>query len=452
MRLTARPYAGRDNEADSGGVHGGHGEIPICGGAILMNDRRYAWVAVGLLWVVACLNYLDRQMIFSVFPLLRAEMQLDDLQLGLLSTVFLWVYGFASPFGGYLADRVGRKRVLVLSLAIWTTVTLATGYVRDFQQLLAARALMGISEACYLPAALALIAELHGRGSRSLATGIHQTGLYAGMAFGGAAGGWMGEHHGWRSPFIVLGLIGLGYAAVLGLGLRNDAQPPRDRPSGQPAALPFGASLTEVLRCPGFFPMLSAFAAFAVANWIVYTWLPLFLYERFHMTLTDAAFTATFYLQIASLAGILSGGWIADRWGKASARGRALTQGLGAIIAAPFLFVVGFTESVPVAIAALIAFGVGKGFYDCSTMPVLAQVARPEIRATGYGVFNLAGCVIGGAMAAVAGALKPVIGLSGAIQASAIVLISAAGALWMVSRALEAQRAAAAGAAAAEGI
>jgi MFS family permease len=150
-----------------------------------MTSRRYAWLVVGLLWVVACLNYLDRQVIFSVFPLIRAEMRLDDFQLGLLSTVFLWVYGFASPFGGYLADRVGRKKVLLLSLAIWTTVTLLTGYVRDFQQLLIARALMGLSEACYLPAALALIAELHDKGRLSMATGFRRLAFHFGRAQNG---------------------------------------------------------------------------------------------------------------------------------------------------------------------------------------------------------------------------------------------------------------------------
>lgn len=398
-----------------------------------MGAKRYAWFVVALLWVVACLNYLDRQVIFSVFPLLRAEMRLDDLQLGLLSTVFLWVYGFASPLGGYFADRAGRKRVLVLSLVIWTSVTLLTGYVRDFRQLVLARALMGLSEACYIPAALALIAELHGSSTRSLATGVHQTGLYAGMAFGGVIGGWMGEKYGWRSPFILLGTIGLVYALVLLKGIRGE----RDGGSGAGSGgRPFGASLGEVLRLPGYFGMLGAFTAFSVANWVVYTWLPLFIYERFRMSLAAAGFSATFYLQAASFGGIIAGGVLADRWSRLSRRGRVHTQALGIAIAAPFLFLVGVTGSVPVLIAALVAFGAGKGFYDCNTMPVLAQVARPEIRATGYGIFNLVGCVAGGATAAAAGALKPVIGLAGAIRISSVLLLVSSASLLLVGRVL----------------
>jgi MFS family permease len=401
-----------------------------------MTSQRYAWLVVALLWVVACLNYLDRQVIFSVFPLVRAEMRLDDFQLGLLSTVFLWVYGLASPFGGYLADRVGRKKVLVLSLAIWTSITLATGYVRDFQQLLVARALMGLSEACYLPAALALIADLHTQQTRSRATGIHQSGLYGGMALGGIIGGWMGERHGWRSPFILLGLVGLGYVLVLVRGIRSE--PARDAGAGDKAT-PFAGSVSEILRAPGYPAMLLAFTGFAIANWIVYTWLPLYIFERFRMSLASAGFSATFYLQVASFAGIIAGGWIADRWGRVSPRGRALTQALGLAAGAPFLFLVGATGSVVVLIAAIVVFGLGKGFYDCNTMPVLAQVARPEIRATGYGIFNFLGCVAGGAMAAAAGALKPVIGLSGAIQISAVILFASAVSLLFVSRTLAAQ-------------
>jgi len=386
--------------------------------------------------VVACLNYLDRQVIFSVFPLVRAEMRLDDFQLGLLSTVFLWVYGFASPGGGYLADRLGRKRVLVFSLAIWTTVTLITGYVRSFPELLAARALMGLSEACYLPAALALISELHGPASRSLATGVHQSGLYAGMAFGGVIGGWMGERHGWRAPFIVLGGIGLAYAAVLVKGIRGET-----RSVGKAAkSCAFSASLVEVIRLPGYRGMLAAFVCFSIANWVVYTWLPLYIFERFRVSLASAGFSATFYLQAASFAGILGGGWVADRWSLVSHRGRILTQVIGVAVAAPFLLIVGLAASTPVLVAALAAFGIGKGFYDCNTMPVLAQVAHSEIRAMGYGIFNLAGCVVGGLMAALAGALKPVIGLAGAIQGSALLLMLAAAALLLVGRRLPAHK------------
>src|SRR5437016_9237938 len=170
-----------------------------------VRKRQYAWLVVGLLWVVALLNYLDRQVIFSVFPLLQsdADLKLSNLQLGLLSTVFLWVYGLLSPLSGFMGDRFGRRRVVILSLLVWSLVTGATGYAPNFAYLLWARALMGISEACYIPAGLALIADYHGPGSRSLATGLHQSGIYLGIVLGGAGGGWLGEHFGWRFAFAI---------------------------------------------------------------------------------------------------------------------------------------------------------------------------------------------------------------------------------------------------------
>lgn len=156
-----------------------------------MNARRrsgksvYPWVLVALLWFVFLLNYLDRQVIFSVFPLLQKNLKLTDLELGLLSASFLWVYAIASPLTGYLADRFGRKKVIVASLMVWSVMTWATGKARNFGELLAVRGLMGVSEAAYLPAGLAMIADHHSERTRSLATGIHYSGAYLGIVLGG---------------------------------------------------------------------------------------------------------------------------------------------------------------------------------------------------------------------------------------------------------------------------
>ncbi|HMX29887.1 MAG TPA: MFS transporter, partial [Blastocatellia bacterium] len=188
-----------------------------------MKSARAAWVLVGLLWVVAMLNYLDRQAVFSMFPPLQQEFKVSSSQLGLLSTFFLWVYGAVSPLGGFLADRYSRKKIIILSLAVWSVVTWLTGHVGSFNQLLAARALMGLSEACYIPAALALIADRHGERTRSLATGLHQSGIYVGIILGGWFGGWLAQHYGWRSAFTVLGVAGIFYAPLLLFGIKEKA-------------------------------------------------------------------------------------------------------------------------------------------------------------------------------------------------------------------------------------
>ena len=372
--------------------------------------------------MVALLNYVDRQVIFSLFPLLSKDLHLSAVQLGLLSTAFLWIYGILSPFAGFAADRFGRGRLIAASLLVWSAVTVATGVSGTYGQLVAARSVMGLSEACYLPAALALIAQHHTSRTRSLAVGLHQSGLYLGLILGGAAGGWAGERYGWRAPFLILGGAGIVYVAAVALLLRAGPAAPEIVSVGGSRRVSFRAAVTELCRLPGFGIMTTVFSSMAVANWLVYTWLPLYLYERFHMSLTEAGFTATFYIQGASVAGIVLGGWLADRWSARSPRGRIYTQAAGLLLASPFLFLLGHTDSRTLLLSALVLFGAGRGFYDCNTMPVLCQVARDDLRSTGYGIFNLAGCLAGGVVAALAGALKNAIGLAAAFQIAAAIL------------------------------
>jgi MFS transporter, Spinster family, sphingosine-1-phosphate transporter len=384
--------------------------------------RAYLWIVVALLWVVALLNYVDRQVIFSVLPLVSSDLHVPESQLGLLSGAFLWIYGIVSPLAGFLADRFGRRRVILASLLIWSAVTYATGLARSFPEVLTARALMGVSEACYLPAALALIAAFHPAGTRSLATGLHLSGVYAGTVLGSAGGGWAGEHFGWRAPFGFLGVAGVMYCFVLVFSLREP-----DRPTvgvSETRAVGLVAALQELLRLPGFLRMTLAFGGMSIANWLIYTWMPFYLYERFGLSLAAAGFQGAFYIQAASVGGILVGGWLADRWSRVNPRGRILTQVAGLLGAAPFLFLAASTATHWILIAALIAYGVGRGFYDCNAMPVLCQFTRPEQRSTGYGLFNLAGCLAGGTAAALAGFLKSLIGLDGAFRVAAIVVLA----------------------------
>ncbi len=385
--------------------------------------KTYIWVLVALLWVVALLNYLDRQVIFSVLPLVASDLHVPENRLGLLGGAFLWIYGIVSPLAGYLADRFGRRRVILASLLIWSAVTYATGLARNFPEVLAARALMGVSEACYLPAGLALIAAFHPARTRSLATGLHLSGVYVGTVLGGAGGGWAGEHFGWRAPFAFLGLAGIVYCAVLAFALREPPAPAGSGSADEKPPVKLIATLRELLRLPGFLYMTVAFGGMSIANWLIYTWMPYYLYERFGLSLAAAGFQGAFYIQAASFIGILAGGWLADRWSQANPRGRIFTQVAGLLGAAPFLFLAASTATQWILIAGLVAYGIGRGFYDCNAMPVLCQFARAEQRSTGYGIFNLAGCLAGGTAAALAGFLKSVIGLDGSFRAAAVIVL-----------------------------
>ena len=362
---------------------------------------------VALLWPVACLNYLDRLMITSMRDSIKAGIPMTDAQFGLLTAVFLWVYAVLSPSAGYFADRFGRRWVIIASVFVWSAVTWLTAHAHSFNELLMARALMGVSEACYIPAALAIIADYHRGPTRSLATGLHMSGLYAGAALGGL-GGVLAEHFQWQSAFNLFGAIGVIYSILLIFMLR-EAPKPDESPvgTGQPAQkISLISALGFFSGSASFWALLGYFGLLSVAYWAIYGWLPTYMGQQFHLGQGAAGMSATAYIQIASFAGVLVGGAWADRWCRRNLRGRIFVPLIGFCFAGPALYLSSTTGALAVAIAGLIVFGLARGFADANNMPILCQIAPGRYRATGYGILNFLGCVMGGAMTYLAGALK----------------------------------------------
>jgi MFS family permease len=361
-----------------------------------------AWLIVGLLWVVGCLNYLDRIMITTMRDSIKAAIPMGDDDFGSLTMVFLVVYGVLSPVGGWCADRFSRSRVILISLIVWSAVTLATGFAQTYQQLLLTRALMGISEACYIPAALALIADYHRGNTRSLATGIHMSGIYAGVALGGM-GGWMAENHGWASGFFTFGGVGIVFAAVLAAVLRD--VPKANAGASTPPVEPMQAFRT--LGADRKFWILALhWGLLSFAGWAFVTWMPTFLREHHHLSQTKAGFTATAYFQVAAFCGVLLGGAWADRWSRTQLSGRVWVPMIALTLSSPFVFMTSFTDALWFAVVCLIVFGFARGCSDSNMMPILCQIAAPQYRATGYGILNFFACCIGGVAAYLGGWLK----------------------------------------------
>ncbi len=353
-----------------------------------------AWLVVLLLVPVALLNYLDRQMLAAM----KSSMMHDIPDIatkanwGFVLGSFKWVYAALSPVGGYLADRVSRRHVIAASLFVWSAVTWATGHVESFQQLVVARAVMGISEAFYIPAALALITDFHLGETRSRAVGFHQMGIYAGMIIGGFSG-YVADSpsFGWRFAFSACGVVGVIYALPLFVLLSN---PPRSAESGsQPAPWP---AIRELFGNIGFVLLVLYFTLPAMAGWVVKDWMPDILKEQFGLGQGKAGMTAVLYVQVASLIGVGIGGWLADGWMRRSNRGRIFVSAIGMSFFLPALFGVGNAGTLSVAIGFLLLFGLGWGFFDCNNMPILCQLVRPELRATGYGFMNLVSISCGG--------------------------------------------------------
>jgi MFS family permease len=355
-----------------------------------------AWLTVLLLWPVAMLNYLDRQIFSTMQKSIMAEITDigTEAAFGSLMSAFLYSYGFLSPLGGYAADRFNRRWVIIISLGVWSFVTWLTGQAHTFNQLWWARALMGVSEACYIPAGLAMIADFHTSSTRSRAVGIHQSGIKVGIIVGGMGGYIADSAHGWRAGFEWFGVFGMLYAVVLYACLCN---PPRDPAASESVPkVKMLASIGELL-CIGSFCLLVLYTTLpALPNWIAKSWLPSLLRDAFHLGQGPAGKYATLSVMLGTFAGLLLGGWIADRWHRRNIRGRIYTSAIGMTMCIPALVGFGSAPSLAIAIAFLVVFGIGWGFFDTNQMPILCQIVRPELRATGFGLMNMASTIVGG--------------------------------------------------------
>ena len=361
---------------------------------------RYAWLIVGLLVPVALLNYLDRQMIAAMKTSVMGDVTgiTSDKAWGQMLGQFKWVYAFLSPVGGYIADRFGRKFTICGSLFAWSAITWATGHVTTYDGLLWTRTLMGMSEAFYIPAALALISDYHTGGTRSRATGLHQMGIYCGVILGGFTG-YVADAPalGWRWMFNVTGLVGIIYAPILLMVLRDapkhiSSTAADDKPGVLPA-------LRELLTNKSFILLVMYFTLPALAGWVVRDWMPAILQKSFNISQGRAGVSATLYWQAAAIVSAFFGGWLADKWMQRTDRGRIYVSAIGMALIIPALFGVGNApnlNSLSLAIASLVLFGIGWGFFDGNNMPILSQIVRPKLRATGYGVMNLVSISFGG--------------------------------------------------------
>jgi ACS family D-galactonate transporter-like MFS transporter len=369
-----------------------------------VSSTRYAWAVVAMLWPVAVLNYLDRQMLSTMGLSIKVDIvELQSAQnFGRLMAIFLWVYAFCSPMGGAIADRVNRKWLIVASLGVWSTVTLLMGQAANFHQLYVLRGIMGVSEALYMPAGLALIADYHRGPTRSLAVGAHLSGVYMGQALGGI-GGWVAQEVSWRAAFVSCGAIGVAYALVLMLFLRETDRGTAEKTTGTSAP---GEVVEPGVNWRGFVILLFCFSLPSLSGWAVKNWLPTLLQDRFGMAQAPSGLWATITHAGAGFCGVILGGGLADRWSNRSVRGRTYVSTLGLALLVPTIVIVGLAPGFPLAIAGAALFGLGFGMFDANNMPILCQVAPGRLRATGYGVMNFCGIASGAYLTPVLGKLK----------------------------------------------
>lgn len=364
-------------------------------------SKYYPWVVVALLWGVALLNYMDRQMLSTM----KESMQLDISELqtaenfGRLMAVFLWIYGLMSPFAGAIADRVNRKWLIVISLFVWSAVTYGMGYANTFTEIYWLRALMGVSEALYIPAGLSLIADWHSDKTRSLAVGIHMTGLYTGQAIGGF-GATVAASYTWHTAFHWFGLIGIVYALLLVLFLKENPNHNVVKPTVETNKIEKESILkgfSALFSTVAFWIILFYFAAPSLPGWAIKNWLPTLFSENLNLPMAEAGPMSTITIALSSFCGVVAGGILSDRWVQRNIRGRIYISAIGLGLTIPALFLLGFGHNTIGVIAAGMLFGIGFGIFDANNMPILCQFVSPKYRATAYGIMNMTG-VFAGAM------------------------------------------------------
>jgi MFS family permease len=395
----------------------------------MVADKRYKWLVVLMLWFVCLFNYADRQAIFSVFPLLEAKMGLNKIQLGVVGSSFMWMYALALPLAGVVGDRLPRKPLILGGLVFWSLITLATALSTRYWHLVLFRALEGLGEAFYFPASMSLISDYHDRQTRSRAMALHQSSVYAGTILGSWLSGALAERYGWQAGFYLFGALGILLGVVL-LGLLKE--PRRGQSEQADATLatnPFlqrPGLIREVLEVFGTPAVLLLIAVFVGANFVAMVflvWMPSFLHDKFDMSLSMAGLSAAAYLQLASIVGVLAGGFLADRWARRFSAGRALTQAIGLFVGVPFIFLTGWTLSVPVLVLAMTGFGFFKGFYDANIWASLYDLVKPERRATAQGLMNSIGW-LGAAAAPVAiAAAAATFGMSACLSATSLIYL-----------------------------
>lgn len=373
----------------------------------LTNSKFYPWVVVALLGGVALLNYMDRQMLSTM----KDSMQMDitDLQsatnFGRLMAVFLWIYGLMSPISGIIADNLSRKKLIVGSLLVWSSVTYLMGLATTYDQVFWLRALMGVSEALYLPAGLALIADYHTGGSRSLAVGIHMTGLYLGQAIGGF-GATLAATYSWHTTFHWFGIIGIVYAFILLVFLKDSKRKVAETNAETPQKPKTNVlvSLKSLFTNIAFWVILLYFAIPSLPGWATKNWLPTLFAENLHLPMSQAGPMATITIAVSSFIGVLLGGILSDKWVRKNIRGRIYTGAIGLSLTIPSLLLLGFGNSIVEVVCAGVLFGIGFGMFDANNMPILCQFVGPNQRATAYGVMNMVGVFAGAMITSVLGA------------------------------------------------
>jgi MFS family permease len=375
------------------------------------------------------LNYVDRQVVFSIFPLLRRDLGFSDAQLGAAGTLFTWTYSLVMPVSGRLADIFPRAKLVILSLLLWSIATLATGLSTSVGLFLASRIAMGLCESLYVPAAIGLIAQAHSGPTRSRALSIHGFAQYTGITLGGWYGGWAADHIGWRRGFATLAALGILYAGALAWGFRNHT-------AARVTAEKHGTSGMNLFHSSPYLSLCALFLSFCAMLWTLYAWLPVFIYERYGLSLMQTGLTATIYLQVSSATGVLLGGVAGDLLSRRYSAGRLQIVIWGLLSCAPFALATFAVHSLALLKLSACGFGLFAGFLMANIFSALYDVVGAKAYGLATGVMNAIGGLGAGSAILAAGIWKQALGIERLMVGWLILSMSCAIFLFLLIRSM----------------
>jgi MFS family permease len=383
------------------------------------------------LWIAFALNYVDRQMVYSMLPALKADLGFEGTRLGLIGSVFQWVYTLSMPLAGRLADVWRRDVLIVSSLVLWSIAALGSGMAGSATSFLGWRGVMAITESLYYPTALALIASHYPAAARSRALGIHQSAQLFGAVAGGWYGGWVADHRGWREGFRIAALAGIAYGGVLWWGVTRSKAGTAS--SGGSTGATVADSVALLIHSRPYVALCAAFAAFCAMQWIFFAWFPTFLQERFGLSMTESGWNGTLFIQMSAITGVLAGGALADRLQRRWPLARLHVAATGVLLSAPFAYLTFSAGSLNQARAFSAAFGLFGGLLASNAFAAAYDVLDSHSRGLAGGVLNMMGGISSAVMIYVAGVWRDTIGFSGLMIGMAVAAVFTALLLMFVS-------------------
>jgi len=369
--------------------------ITISEGRVMPKGERWAawypWLLIGLLWLVAFLNAVDRSILVAVMPKLREEFGLTPEQLALLNSVFFWIYAGAAFLSGRLGDGTRRSWVIIGGLAFWSVATGLVSLSTGFALLLAFRGLVALGEATYYPTGTALISDWHRPQMRSRALSLHQTAVLAGTAFGAYAAGLLADHLGWRAPFVIFGACGLVWCAVLVKWLRDS--PSCDAPAALAVRRSLLGPLRIVVRRPPALLLCAVFFLATGASTGVTVWAPTYVHDALGLNLADSALYGAVTISVASLFAVPIGGFVADLLARRTPIGRFLMLAIGLALAGLLLLPLVLAKAALSIGLVLLASSIGKGLFDGCIYASMHDVIPPQARASAIGLMTMCGFI-----------------------------------------------------------